>query len=303
MDKKRIFINSSKASEAQRASCFEQEEVAPLPQSEQVPRNKNPYKRPILLSNHLFDQPALPSPQTSDAKEPANAMIKHARSQGDQCQQPRKVRADPPTDHDQRQAGEGDPIKNIFNDIMDHEKNIQQLHVISSIKKDIQNSTKDRKRKLNIEKIKSLRSTALGLSTNGQLSQEEQLSSKLLVRDLNFLSQQLGAPPQTEAAAAAQDDRGGEHEDAYSVEQSELTEDRPLLPKSRSLSKVSKYLGTYGSPKPQPQKARRKPIEEYTDRDLLPGSLGLALLPKNANQGNDLRLRSPIQQQISIQKA
>ena len=108
------------------------------------------------------------------------------------------------------------------------------MRIIGSIKRGIQNSTRERKTKIDIEQIKSLRFTALGHSNNQKLSRQEQLSSKLLVADLNLLSQQLGAPPQTQAAAVAEEDREEEDEGMYSVKQSELTEAGPNLYKSRS---------------------------------------------------------------------
>lgn len=90
------------------------------------------------------------SPLDNEPKKALNSTTKYARSQGGQTKSPQPARASQ-NDDTAEQQDERNPIKNLFNEILDHEKNIQQLQIIDSIKRGIHNSNRQRKMNIDIE--------------------------------------------------------------------------------------------------------------------------------------------------------
>lgn len=79
----------------------------------------------------------------------------------------------------------------------DQDRTDNKLKILQSISRDILNENNQKNKNISISEIKKIRKNAMQLSISKDVPLDSQRSAKLLIHDLNLLSQKMGAPSQT----------------------------------------------------------------------------------------------------------
>ena len=124
----------------------------------------------------------------------------------------------------------------------DQDRTDNKLKILQSISRDIQNENNQKNKNISISEIKKIRKNAMQLSISKEVPLDSQRSAKLLIHDLNLLSQKMGAPSQTllgESSSKVQSNPTNKIENLQMIVENSLDETTPHLESFNFNSKKS----------------------------------------------------------------